>query len=514
MKKPASPRPASAASAPVPSPSSVPTPALEAAAPGFRAWLRQPAQRRDLWLLGGLYAALYALVHYCYPYPLITEDSPNYVYCAITDVYGGFRPMGYSWFLQWVHALSARIVFVGAAQFWLHAACTAFFLLSVKYLFPPRRPWVFYLFALGTMLSPVALYLTHWLMSDSPFASLTLLWLGTGLFLLRRVNWLVAAVHVAVMIFAIQLRFVGLFYPFFTAAGLLLAHGWRGGRAWAVAAASLFGAYFVYHNVKRETYRLYGIESFSGFSGWAAANNAAAMLPHVKLPLENLANDPELQFVHATVSVLPDTCYNVRRIVRTSFIWNKGFGGKLVLDAVRQQMPGNYPGAWIYTGELLDRYASYLRRHYPLEFARYFLLMNVGQTLKPSLVLYPKYREVAANDVFAEYYDTDGVDRFRARYDLVGLHLQPLLAPACLVLWGLIAAASVVVLLRRRDLAMSRWQRLGVWWLLGYAAVYLGASLIAHPVHLRYLLPIHALQIFVLYLAANALLTPRRSAGI
>ena len=482
-----------------------PTGSSAGAGDGFWFFLRQPAQRRDLWGLAASFALLYAVVHYCYPYPLITEDSPNYVKCALDNTYGGYRPMGYSWFLQGFHFFSGRIVFVGATQYWLYALATAYFLLTVKYFFPPRRPWLFYLFAGGMVLSPVALYLTHWLMSDSVFAALTLGWLSTGLWLLRRVSWLLAALHVAALVLAIQVRFIGLFYPFFTAAGLLLAHRWAV-RALAVSAASLFAAYLVYHSVVRESYRLFRVESFSGFSGWAAANNATAILPYIQLDPQTLAADPELEMVHRTLAALPDTLYSERNVMCTSFIWSRVTGGKLVMVQNMPLFSNNYLSTWIYTGEQLNRYASYLVRHYPLQYARYFLWMNFRNMLHPVYkVLSPKYHEAPATGIFAQYYDLDGVTRFTARYDVVA-HIQPLLSVSALVLWALVALAGAVAWGRRRALQLTVAQRRAVGWLLGFLAAYLAASLVAHPVHLRYLLPVHGLQLFVLYLAAQALL--------
>ena len=503
MPKPASrlnPQPAAA-----PPAKPMPTGSPAGAGEGFWAFLRQPAQRRDLWVLAVSFVLLYAVVHYCYPYPLITEDSPNYVKCALDNTYGGYRPMGYSWFLQGFHCFSGRIEFVGAAQYWLYALATAYFLLTVKYFFAPRWPWVFYLFVGGMVLSPVALYLTHWLMSDSVFAALTLVWLSTGLWLLRRVGWLLAALHVAAVVLAIQVRFIGLFYPFFTAVGLLLAHRWAG-RALAVSAASLFAGYLVYHGVVRESYRLFRVESFSGFSGWAAANNATAILPHIRLDPQKLAADPELAMMHRTLAAAPDTCYSERNVMCTSFIWSRVTGGKLVMVQNMPLFSNNYLSTWIYTGEQLNHYASYLMRHYPLQYARYFLWMNFRNMLHPVYkVLAPHYQEAPAAGIFAKYYNVDGVTRFTARHD-VARYVQPLLAPVALVLWLLMALAGAVAWGRRRALQLTQTQRRAVGWLLGFMAAYLAASLVAHPVHLRYLLPVHGLQLFVLYLAAQALL--------
>jgi hypothetical protein len=475
----------------------------EPAEPGFWSFLREKPQQKDLMILGGIYVLLNVLIFFCYPYPMCTDDTTNYIHCAQLDLYGGYRPMGYSWFLQFFHAFSNSFSFIGFAQFWFNALATAFFLLNIKFFFPPKNKLLFYGFVLAVILSPVTLYLTNWVMSDSIFVSLTLLWLTSGLWLLHKFNWLTAAFHLIVMVLAIQVRFVGLFYPVLTALAMLYVYRFQL-KALAVIAGALFLTFMIHHSVKKTTRELFLVDTFSGFSGWAQANNAVAIIPHIDLKPEEL-KDPEMQMAHHFVTQAPDTFYNDTYILRTWFIWKKDFAGKQILNYnMQQRFPGNYLSAWIYTGTMLNKYATYLMTHYPVQFFKHFVLLNFKQLFYPEITLH-MYRVFPVNETIKNYYDTGTLEKFEARFDLVGEYIYPVSRVSCLALWLIMLGVAIYGIINLRKMDLTKKQKTLAMYLGAYALLYIGFSVIAHPIHLRYLMPLHALQISFMYIILNAI---------
>lgn len=465
----------------------------------FFSFLKEKEQKTELLALLSLYGLLNVLLYYCYPYPMSYFDSANYIYCAQTDVYGGFRPMGYSWFLQFFHAISNSFYFIGMGQFWFNALATCFFLFTIKYFYPPKNKPAFYLFALAVILSPVTLYLTHWVMSDSVFTSLTLLWLTSGIWLMHRLNWLVAAAHLIIMLLAIQVRFVGLFYPAVTCLMLLFAYRLRL-KALAVVAATILVPFFIHHSITKTTTELFGVESFSGFSGWALANNAVSIIPYSDLKPEEI-KDPQLRWIHQHVVQQPDSFYSPYHIVKTSFIWENEHAGKLVMQELQKHLQLSYTSSWIHTGELLSRYGKLLILNDPLAYLRHYILMNVKELLYPSVTIF-EYMETPVQDFHRSWYKLEGVEKFEARFDLIGKYIDHAANEAALLLWILVAAAAAVVPFKWKTLEKT--QRGIFLYLAGFSLAYIGFSIIAHPVHLRYLMPLHALQVYFVYLAVSA----------
>ena len=470
--------------------------------PGFLNFLKQKEQGRDLTLLSVFYLLLYFIVHYCYPYPLSTSDTGNYIFCAQTGIYGGFRPIGYSWFLDLFHSISTSYSFISKAQFLMTAGATLFFLFTVKFFFPPKNKIFFYSFALALILSPVTLYLTHWAMSDSVFASLTLLWLTSGIWLMQRKSWGIAVFHFLVMFLAIEVRFAGLFYPLITSIMLLYIHRTKSS---LLAAISIIIPIVIYNDVKTTTRQLFKVDTFSGFSGWAQANNVVAILPYIELDPQSI-RDAETRITHRIISQFPDSVFKKERIIATSFMWNKDFSGKEVLYFLMDQNPeSDYVQAWIYTGTLLEKYSKFLIAEYPWQYFKHFILMNTWQTFHPETTLL-SYEARPVDDVTKAWYnDVEGVEKTEARFDLIGSYIAPLLGWACSTLWLVIVFSVVYGFIKRNEIPYNNMQKNILLYFFVFTILYLGFSIAAHPVHLRYLMPLHALQISFIYFIFNGI---------
>ena len=467
----------------------------------FLMFLKQKEQRNALFFLSAFYILLFILVHYCYPYPYGTADTGDYILNAYTGSYGGYRPIGYSWFLSFFHTISSSFSFISIAQFAMNAAATLYFLFTLKYFFPVKNKSVFYGFSIAVILSPVTLYLTHWAMSDSVFASLTLLWITSGIWLIHKLSWETATFHLLVLFLSIEVRFAGLFYPIITSIMLLYVHRTKG-ILYAILSISV--AVYVYQDVKSTTRDIFKVDTFSGFSGWAQANNAVAILPYIDLNPEKI-KDKEIRITHRIISQFPDSIFEKEKIIATSFIWDSKFPGKEVLYFLLDQNPkSDYVQGWIYTGTIMSKYSKFLIKKYPWEYFKHFLVMNAGQVFHPHITL-SNYGEREVDEITKGWYDLKGLEKFEARFDIIGKYIAPLLRWGCSILWLIIGISAVYCFIRRKEFLYNKMQKNILFYFIGFAVIYLVFSIIAHPVHLRYLMPLHGLQIAFIFFVFNAL---------
>jgi len=154
----------------------------------FFIFLKEKQQKRELLLFVVVYVALFILIRFAYPYPDTFPDTGNYVLCAENMEIGGYRPIGYSWFLNFFHKISSSVHFVFVAQFLFNVIATLFLLFTIKFFFHPAKNYIYLIAAFLVILCPTALYLTNYLMSDSVFTSLTLIWTATAIWLMHRKN--------------------------------------------------------------------------------------------------------------------------------------------------------------------------------------------------------------------------------------------------------------------------------------------------------------------------------------
>ena len=455
-------------------------------------------QKLQLFAFAFAYLLLFLLLSITYPYPAVTADSGNYILSAKTMTINGFRPMGYSWFIYFCHLFSTKISVIFIGQFLINVLAQLTFIFSVKYFFQLHKI-AYYIFSFLCILSPSILFCTNYIMSDSIFNSLTLLYLTSALWIIKKPNVLNVTLHLIFLYMVINVRYAALFYPILSLGVLLF--NFKKHKLYIIASLlPILISFNIYYNSKAEVNNVYEIDEFSGFSGWAIANNAVSMIPYIDLKPEDI-KDKEIRFFHQIMTSYPDSIYSHHHINATDFMWKRAFPGKEILKYTIETQKYSYTKSWIFVGTKLKKYGAFLIKRYPLKYLKHYLIPNIKQLFYAYEI--PEVNEFVSNKLYNQYFNMD-INRYK--YDYSFLHkLNPIRKIANPFIW-LVFLASVITFFIRRKQFMKDHQNL-ILLLLLFTMFYAVFSVIAHPINnFRYLIPIYCIQLVIPCIVLNKLL--------
>lgn len=466
---------------------------------GFFRFLKEKKQTREIIIFIVLYGIVFALFRISYPYPDTYPDTGNYVLCAENMEIGGYRPIGYSWFLYFCHLISAGIHFVYYAQFTLNVIASLFLLFTVKFFFRPLKNYFFLVASILIILNPATLYLTNYLMSDSVFVSLTLVWIATAIWLIYKKSIWIFLLHLAVLFLLIQVRYSGLFFPLFSMIVLYISWGKTGKLVWIVPAL-VFA--FVYSDTKKKTEKIFGTEVFSAFSGWQLANNAMHIVPHIDLEPGEIKNRNN-SYIHSIV-VTTDSSKFPDKGITSNFLWDDSLALKSVLREIRISRRMNYVKGWVYCGKVFKKYGQFLIMKYPLKYFRYFAIYNMKNIFYPPLEIFGRYVEYEPEETLSSWFNL-GPEKFTPKWNFFIKYISPKLSIMNLLLWILVILILIYAVFRIRIISFSDIQRKMFWILFAFTVVYLAFHVLASPITLRYLVPLFNIKIIVPYILLNAM---------
>lgn len=448
-------------------------------------YIKQPEQKKKLYLSLCLFGFWLLLYLYFYPDPVLTGDSGSYIMSAYRGIPNGVRPIGYSSFLSFLHIFSSSIHFVIYVQYILLYVGLFFFYFTIDYEFKLKRVTSYFL-NIMLFFSPSLFFLGDMIMSDVLFLTLTLLWLCTAFWLIEKPDYPTVIIHLILLYFAIDVRYLGLFYPIITVGVLIYA--FRKRSVWLIPIMIIMIGFLYFHTENRMK-QTYGIKTFTEFSGWALCNNAVSMLPYLNKKSIHFSNR-NLQNINRIFISFPDSVYSSREIMATHFMWKNGYPGKTVMfDLLRANKGLQYTQAWLLSGEMFSKYAKKMILWHPFLFFRHYVLLNLGQLLWPKRILGGYRGNKKVNNVAKTYYGVNS-KHFQVRYDFYGKIINKTSRIINLLIW-LLSFGSVI-------LALFNWKKLKInqfdWVLLiiiaAFIIFYTGGGLIAQPIIYRYLLPV------------------------
>jgi hypothetical protein len=462
--------------------------------PGFLSFLVDKAQRIDWAIIAGLFIAILIFLKIYYPYPQTETDSGNYILSAATGKINGYRPYGYSGFLSFFHGLSADVRFVVTWQWLLTFVSVTFFLFTVKFIFRSLPRAAFYILCLICILNPSVIFMDAYMMSDSLFVSLTLLFLTTCTWIIYSGSYVAMIANLLLLWWCMDVRYIGLIYPIFSAAALIWAL-WKRFK-WMAPASALLPLLLLYFYRASATDKMkeeFGVETFSSFGGWQKANNGVAVLPYVKVD-PNEISAPQIKAIHQIVRQFPDSFFNTQSIMATSFMWTKTYPGKLCLAQYIQQTRTPYLQAWAYMGTQMEQYGDFLQSHYRAEYFKHYIIPNFKNVFKVYEI--NEYKEFNADANMKGFFTTD-----RDKYEYKKEFFKPLTAirQVCDSLAWIVLILSIIggaVMFRKLD--WTRDQKVAVAMLAVFIGAFCGASTIAAPINnFRYMMPIFYVQVLV-----------------
>ncbi len=343
-----------------------------------------PVNRRYLWLALALSAVQFIAFKLCFPYPDFISDSYNYIESAYYHLDANLWPVAYAKFLSLIHVISPSDLFLVGVQYIFLQAALLYFFFSVKFLYRPVEPVARFLFV-ALICNPMFIYVSNAVLSDALFTAVSMVWLTILLWQLRAPTRMGLACQVLLLCLAFTIRYSALYYPLVAASALLLMRmpPWEK-VGWMLAPALLLVPFMLF--TRAETKKYTGTAQFSVFGGWQVANNALYMYGHVQvdpadLPEELRPLDTMMKKYYADA---PAGFFNFADYPGTFFIKHQSSPLKQSMVRTWRAQPHTMEFvAWGKVSPLYSRYGSWLIRHHPIAFAKYYLLLNTRNYFLP-----------------------------------------------------------------------------------------------------------------------------------
>lgn len=455
-----------------------------------------------------VYIALYIILINLYPYPAGISDSGSYVRAASINSPDTYRPFGYSKFLIAIHGLSPSIHFLVFIQFLINAICSLFLLFSVRYFFPVKRKAVYFMFALLSIVSPLILYLANSVLSDSLFTSLTMIWLGTGLWMVysdkKPDKFIFYFIHLLLLFFLISIRYTGLVY---VAVSLLFVFiSFLRGNLFlriSLILILLMMVFGIYRNQKATINKLVHVDTFSGFSGWQMASNALNCVPYIDINPAQIRDIKVKEFTKYAIQY--DTLLIMNTKPSAKYMWDNRLPLKAFCFYEVQRTNTPYIYQWNYLGaNVYGKFGSFIMKKYPLAYIRYYLLPNCR------LIFYPTDDQVvkrfrtdwAPEDLLTGWFDFKAGEKLHSKSRLYEntFFLIPISRS---IIWTLLLASMIVLFFKRKHILWLPYQQVSFFLLFSFILIYYAFSAYAGPFELRYMGPVHVAIVSVIYIVMN-----------
>jgi hypothetical protein len=471
-----------------------PKPKPVAQGPSFLKFLIAREQYMDWALIGGLYIAILIFLKIYYPYPQTETDSGNYILSAVTGKINGYRPYGYSGFLSFFKGFSSDICFITTWQWFITFLSVSFFLFTIRFIFRDMPRVAFYILAVIAILNPSVIFMDSYVMSDSLFTSLTLLFITTCIWIIYNGSYVAIATNLIISWWCMDTRYIGLFYPVLTAAAVVWAFWGR--FRWVSLAAGLVPLLLLfayYSSASDKMKEEFGVDTFSSFGGWQKANNGVSVLPYVKVD-PNEITDPQIRAIHQTVRQFPDSFFNTESIMATSFMWTKTYPGKLCLMQYIQQTGTPYLKSWTYMGTLMGQYGDFLQSHYRGAYISHYIWPNFKNVFE----VYPiaDFKEFNTDANMKAIFTSD-----RDHYDYKKQVFKPLTGvrkAGDAIVWIVLVLSVLAGLIMLKKLNWTIQQKLVAGFMVVFIGAFAGASTIAAPINnFRYMMPMLYCQLTI-----------------
>jgi len=338
-------------------------------------------RRHRIYLLGAATGSiiLFFLFKQFYPYPNMVMDSYVYIRPMAEGLGANSFPIGYSWFLQLFSIFSRSAAVLVWLQYLLQVAACLLLFFTLIFYFRPRK-WVEITLFTFLFLNPLFFYSSNFIMSDTLFTTLSVLWLTQLIWMIVRPRPYMIFTHAVLLVLVFTVRYNALYYPIFASLVILFI---RRRPWWKITAIALqfllIGAFIQYTSHMMEA--LSGVRQFSPFGGWKLANNALYMYGHVCQE----KNDPVPGQFARLDSLVRQHFITTRRVDDLARFTSDG-GFYMANDAspLRQYQYWQYGydtsfinfKKWGPMGSLCSSYGAYLIRKYPLQYCRWFIWPN------------------------------------------------------------------------------------------------------------------------------------------
>lgn len=325
-----------------------------------------------------------------YPYPDFFSDSYSYLFGAYANLDINIWPIGYSKFLRAFHGLMYSGTSLVAFQYFFLQVSAMYLFFTIWFLFNLVRTNRIILFCF-LFLNPLNLYISNYVNSDPVFAALSLCWFTQLLWIYHQPKNYHLLTHGLLLFFCFTIRNNAYYYPLISIVVHILSRQVAWKKLAGIAFPCLLIALFIIHS-RNEAYKLTGKKQFSLFTGWQLANNALYFYEKINVDTAALPSEQlrELdRFAQGFFTHLPPE--QEYRDYLNSYVGN--FFIRQPRSPLKRYMAAHYQPkdelesvvAWGQSSAVFAEYGSYIIKHHPVEFAKYFMLLNTKNYFLPPL---------------------------------------------------------------------------------------------------------------------------------
>lgn len=343
-----------------------------------------------------------------YPYADFFSDSYSYLYAAYANLDINIWPIGYSKFLMVFHKITGSDTTLVGFQYFFLGFTALLFYYTILYFYKPAKITSIILF-IFLFFNPLNLYICNYVNSDPLFAALSLLWVTQLIWIVQRPRLYQIFTHAVLLYACFTVRNNAMYYPFISALAFIISTQ----RIWVKATGIILGSLLVLifiNNQRNAAYKITGKHQFSLFTGWQLANNALYMYKQINVDSTLLPSEASREVDHLTKQFFKNTPPDMQEIL-SDYVAN--FFIRQSEAPLKQYYKQHFKPAdrynviaeWGKASIVFEEYGSYLIRHNPWAFTRYYLLTNAKNYCLPPLEKLEVYNLGKENvDPIAQYW--------------------------------------------------------------------------------------------------------------
>lgn len=340
-------------------------------------------------LILGLMMLQFIIFKLCYPFPDFFSDSYSYIMAAALQLNVNIWPIGYSRFLLTFHWFTSSGFALVFFQYLAYSVSALYFYLTIVYFHHTGRNTRIFL-CIFLFFNPLFLYLANYVTSDMLFVSMSVIWLTSLIWILRRPRLYQVFVQGGLMLIMFTFRYNAMVYPVIAAGVFLLSNQ----KPWLKILGIVIGPVLIVPFIlwsAQAAKKVTGTAQFPPIlGGWQWGNNALYMRGFIEedsnaFPTPQTA---ELDRIARQFFSQPDKPQNLLFSEVANFFIRHSEAPLKQYMSRHYNSGGKYEGIvaeWGKSAPVFDQYGKFLIKRHPGSFARYYLLVNTKNYFVPPL---------------------------------------------------------------------------------------------------------------------------------
>lgn len=331
---------------------------------------------------------LFYIFKNCYPFPNFLPDSYSYLEAAKENWTINMWPVGYSKFLRFISVFNHTDKGLFFVQYVILESSILFFLLTIRYLLIPEK-WTIRILAILLVLNPLWLYVSNFVSSDALFASMSLLWLSTLIWIIYHPGKDLLLLHGLILFFVFSIRYNALYYPIITGIIILFNKGSLKSKSFNLSLSLVPVIIFLSCTIMEYREKT-NTTQYSPFGGWQMSSNALYMYAHVS-PKTTAPVPQKLKLLHSITVKHLDSLNHLKYEKRPDnelgiyYLWDEKAPLKSYLKLkYKNDSITPYLKRWAKLAPLYGQYGTWLIKQFPGEFAKYYLWPNLINYYAPN----------------------------------------------------------------------------------------------------------------------------------